>query len=121
MTNTIIKRGDGNKFNDKGDEYLYFDKYRMIPKENFTALTPETRQFQDSISIREKAYIFSSVRCKPKSHPPFTIKANKYEIIVTLKHQCLTLEEDAISEDAIKSEYYTEDGCILDNSRTAKN
>ena len=43
MTNTIIKRGDGNKFNDKGDEYLYFDKYRMIPKENFTALTPETR------------------------------------------------------------------------------
>ena len=98
IANTISKRGDGNKLNDKGDEYSYFDEYRMIPKENFTALTPETKQFWDSIPIREKSYIFSSVRCKPKSQPPFTIKAKKYEIIVTLKHQCLTLEEDDVVE-----------------------
>ena len=103
-----------------------FDKDHMIPKECCAFITPETKDFWNSIPYREKSSILRSVRDNPKHHPvlttkpSFTRKVSKAEI-ESLFRQCLALKEHSIAEDAARSEDSTEDASILVDSAAAKN
>ena len=105
MPNTIKRRGNNNKFNVNGNKHSFFDKNHMIPKEDYAALSPETKDFWNYNPNKDKASILRSTRDKPKlnptfpTKPPFNIKVNNSEIIEALIHEYLILEEYDIIED----------------------
>ena len=69
MANIMNRRGSNNKFNGNGNKHAFFDKDNVILKEYYVALTPETKEFWNSIPNKEKASILRSSRNKPKPKP----------------------------------------------------
>ena len=107
----MSRKCDNNKLNRKGNKRASFDKDHVITKEDYTGLTPITKEFWTYAPNKEKAFILSSVRDKPKPQPvftdkpPFTRKVSNSEITDVLIYQHLALEEYFITVDSITTEY----------------
>ena len=55
IVNMMSRSGNNNKLNGNVHENTSFDKDHVIPKEDCTSLTPETKEFYNSIPNRDKS------------------------------------------------------------------
>ena len=115
------RRGKYNKCNNNVNENVSFDKDHIILKEACAALTPELKEFWNSMHNKYKASTLEIEREIPKHKPPFAIKSSNSEIEALL-HQHLKFDEDNNTEDdTTPEESKDQDNPILVNYATAKN
>ena len=57
MANIMSRTGSINKFNKNNNKNLFFENDHIMPKEDYTTLSPEIKDFWNSIPNKEKASI----------------------------------------------------------------
>ena len=77
LTSMMNRRGSRNIFKNDINKNVTSDIDHILPKEVYTVITPEWKEFWNSMPAKEKALILASARDKPKPKAPFTTKVNK--------------------------------------------